>query len=150
MLDTNVLLHYQPPAQVIWSDIVGHSPVRLIVPLRVVEELDEKKYARKDALASVARSILPWLETVVAATDKPGVVRDGVTAEVLVEPASRRRVLDADREILDTCLELMRFGAQPVTLVTGDTAMLLRARGESVSTAKMPDRFRRQLNDDGR
>jgi hypothetical protein len=38
----------------------------------------------------------------------------------------------------------MRFGVQPVTLVTGDTAMLLRAQAESIATAKMPDKFRRQ------
>jgi hypothetical protein len=144
VLDTNVLLHYQPPAQIVWSEVVGRSPVRLIIPLRVVEELDEKKYARRDSLASVARSILPWLEKAMGPAGAPGVIRDGVTAEVLVEPGNRRRPADADREILDTCLELTRFGTQPVTLVTGDTALLLRGQAESITTAKMPDKFRRQ------
>jgi hypothetical protein len=94
VLDTNALLHYQSPAQVVWSEVVGRSPVRLTVPLRVVEELDEKKYARRESLAAVARSILPWLEGVVGATGDPGVIRDGVTVEVLVEPGNRRRLAE--------------------------------------------------------
>jgi predicted ribonuclease YlaK len=73
-----------------------YRSVRLVIPLRVAEELDEKKYARRNSLASVARSILPWLEQVVGTKGDPGLVREGVTAEVLIEPAPRRRLRDAD------------------------------------------------------
>lgn len=43
VLDTHVLLHFLPPDQIDWQKVVGASPVRLVLPLRVVEELDEKK-----------------------------------------------------------------------------------------------------------
>src|SRR3954447_7081743 len=40
VLDTTVLLHYQEPTKVPWREILGSPQTRLIVPLRVVEELD--------------------------------------------------------------------------------------------------------------
>jgi len=51
VLDTNTVLHYQRPDSVPWIDVIGRSPVRLVVPLRVVEELDAKKYGNNVVLA---------------------------------------------------------------------------------------------------
>jgi predicted ribonuclease YlaK len=144
VVDTHVLLHYEPPWQVIWPEVVGRSPVRLVVPLRVVEELDAKKYARRDELAGAARILLTSLEEAVAASSGPNAIREDVTIEVPIEPGFRRRPEDADREILDSCLELKQFGGHEVTLVTGDTAMLLRAQSESIQTMKMPEKYERQ------
>jgi hypothetical protein len=48
VLDTHVLLHYEPPESVDWPAIVGVSPVRLLLPMQVVDELDEKKYTGSD------------------------------------------------------------------------------------------------------
>src|SRR5205814_6231219 len=42
VLDTHVLLHYRLFDEVDWPTLVGAKPVRLVVPLRVVEELDER------------------------------------------------------------------------------------------------------------
>jgi PIN domain len=44
ILDTNVLLHHQLPDSVAWREVIGQESVRLVIPLRVIEELDEKKY----------------------------------------------------------------------------------------------------------
>jgi hypothetical protein len=43
VLGTNVLLHYQPPAQIPWRRLLKVSLAQLVLPLRVVEELDAKK-----------------------------------------------------------------------------------------------------------
>ena len=59
VLDTNVLLHYQPVAELPWTSIAGRELLRLVLPLRVIEELDQKKYSRRDDLAARARRILP-------------------------------------------------------------------------------------------
>jgi hypothetical protein len=45
VLDTNILLQYEEPSKVPWRDVLAVQSVRLIVPLRVVEELDAKKYS---------------------------------------------------------------------------------------------------------
>ena len=50
-----MLLHYVPPDQVKWSKVVKSSPLRLTIPLRVIEQLDEKKYTARDDLAGRAR-----------------------------------------------------------------------------------------------
>jgi hypothetical protein len=46
VFDTNVLLHYQPLDQIDWLTELDERAVRL-VPLRVLQELDEEKHAAK-------------------------------------------------------------------------------------------------------
>lgn len=63
MIDTNVRLEHLPPEQVKWSEVVKASLVRLVIPLRVLEELDEKKYTARDDKADWARRLLRMLWT---------------------------------------------------------------------------------------
>jgi predicted ribonuclease YlaK len=141
--DTNVLRHYQPPAEIDWAGVVGGSPVRLVVPLRVIEELDAKKYARRDDLAGRARSVLPILQRTMGNAGARGQLRKAVTVEVPIDPGTRFRPLDADEEILETCHELRQFSGRPVALVTGDTGMTLRAEAQESQVASMPDKYLR-------
>ncbi len=71
VLDTHVLLHYTPPAEVPWPAVVGQPDVRLVLPLRVIEELDEKKYTARDDLADRARRLLSQLQSSVMAWRHP-------------------------------------------------------------------------------
>ncbi len=144
VLDTNILLEFLPPDQVPWAEVLGLSPIRLVVPLRVVEELDAKKYARRADLAERARRILPQLETAIGKGGIPGQLRDGVTIEVPVDRGSRFRPMDADEEILDTCRELRQLTTQAVTLVTADTAMRLRAEAQALAVTRLPDAYLRR------
>jgi hypothetical protein len=61
IIDSNVWLECEPPDQIKWASIVNES-ARLMVPLRVIEEVDAKKYEPKERLRDVARRILPWIE----------------------------------------------------------------------------------------
>lgn len=143
VLDTHVLLHYQPPEQIPWPKVVGHPHVRLVVPLRVVEELDEKKYARRDDIADRARRLLPRLEAVLGPAGAPGELRESVTIEVPVDSGPRRRPANADEEILDTCRELRQLTGREVSLVTGDTSMRLRGEARGLRVVKMPAEYER-------
>lgn len=130
MLDTNSLLHYEPPESIPWTNIVGRSPVRLVIPLRVIEEVDAEKYSPSRRLRDRARSVLPHIADRVGLWGDSVPLAEGVTLEVLVEPGRRERPEDADEEILDICRELWDFSGRPeggVTLVTNDIAMRLRA-----------------------
>jgi hypothetical protein len=139
ILDTNVLLHHQLPDSVAWRDVVGKESVRLVIPLRVIEELDEKKYSASDKLRARARERLPKLYAMVGAGGLPKPLKDDHgTIEVFIEPGPRTRPADADTEILDTAHDLRRLSRQVVTIVTGDTAMRLRAEAEGLATAVMP------------
>ena len=144
VVDTNVLLHYRPPAQVPWPQIVGTSPVRLVIPLRVVEELDLKKWGHNNKLATRARNLLPSLQRALGRGGTPGVLRDDVTVEVPVPSQPRHRPIDADEEILATCEELTLFSGAPAILITGDTSMTIRAEASAISVKAMPARFERQ------
>ena len=42
ILDTNALLQYLPPWQIPWPELLQRPDVRLVTPLRVIEELDAK------------------------------------------------------------------------------------------------------------
>jgi rRNA maturation endonuclease Nob1 len=144
VLDTHVLLHFQPPDQVDWPSVIGAQEVRLVLPLRVVEELDEKKYTARDDLADRARRLLSRLRTQLApAAGGPTRMRDGVTIEVPVDDGPQRRTLHADQEILDTCRELQSDG-QAVVLVTDDAGMDLRAASVGIRVVAMPEQYLRR------
>jgi rRNA-processing protein FCF1 len=146
VVDTNVLLHYQLPDQIDWSAVVAHAEVRLVIPLRVIEELDAIKFSGQRAARDKARSLLPKLRALVGAKGYPKSLREGATIEIFVEPGPRPRVpaADADTEIIETAHDLARLTRRQVTIVTGDTGMSLRAETEGITVIMMPDRYRRE------
>jgi hypothetical protein len=143
VIDTNMLLEFLPPDQVPWTELLGADTVRLIIPLRVVEELDMKKYSNSKRLAERARALLPKLEGWVRPTGEAGQLRPGTTIEVLIEPGDRNRPDDADQEILTTCLDLGQYGGSKPRLVTADTAMRLRAGALGIDVRRLPEQYRR-------
>jgi hypothetical protein len=143
VLDTNVLLHYLPVTDIPWQEIVNERVVRLVVPLRVIEELDAKKYSQRADLADRARRLLPQLESIVGAKGEPREVRPGITLEIPADTGMRDRPTDADGEILAVCTELQQLTGRPASLVTGDTGMQLRAQARDISVVKMPEKFLR-------
>ena len=144
VVDSNILLEHVAPADVNWQEVVRADQIRLVVPLRVVEEVDAKKYVRRSDLADRARRALPALQKVIGAGGAPGKLREGVTIEVPVDPGPRRRPDDADREVLDTCHEMRQLSGGSVGLVTADTGIRLRGEGEGVTVAPMPAKYERQ------
>lgn len=144
VLDTHVLLHFQPPEQVDWKRVVGADAVRLVLPLRVVEELDEKKYMARRGLADRARRLLTQLRTQAAESDGgPIAVREGVVLDFYVDQEPRRRTLDADQEVLDTCMTIASTGST-MGLVTDDAGMELRARACRIQCFRMPLKYLRR------
>ena len=146
VLDTNSLLHYLPPDQVKWREVIGESTVRLVIPLRVIEELDEKKYTARDDLAGRARGLLSRLRRQLVETAYGPVPLDesgAVTIEVFVDEDPRRRTQDADEEVLETC-ETLQLGEQSLVLVTGDTGLTIRARARCIETVEMPEGYLRR------
>lgn len=139
VVDTNILLHYKPLDELPWHDITGSAQVRIVLPLRVIEELDQKKYAPRRDLASRSRRLLPQLRSWIGAAGAPGSIVKNVTLEIMVDPGPRQRPSDADEEILAACRELIQFGATRLSLLSGDTAMMLRAQAEGTAIMAMPD-----------
>lgn len=145
VIDTHVLLHFEPPEQVNWLRILGSSAVRLVLPLRIIEELDSKKYTSRSDLAKRARGIVSRLRTELGADPQMGVpLREGVTMEVYMPSGPRRRSVDADQEVLDDCRAILSTGTDRLVLVTDDAGLDLRARAFGVPTMPMPVRYLRE------
>jgi predicted ribonuclease YlaK len=115
----------------------------------VVEELDGKKYSNSAKLAPRARALLPLLEELVGDDGAARRLQEDVTIEVPVEPGPRSRPADADEEILAACVELSQLTGVAVTLVTGDTAMRLRARAQGTNVVALGDKYLRVREDGG-
>jgi predicted ribonuclease YlaK len=81
---------------------MGHEIVRLVIPLVVVDELDAKKYARREEFQQRARELVTLIDRYV--TDSPpdgySEIREGVTVEVLPDEPGHLRMASNDQEIL--------------------------------------------------
>jgi predicted ribonuclease YlaK len=140
IIDTNVLPHYKPPEQIDWASLLGDPRARLVLPLRVIEELDQKKYAsRRDDVPDRARRLLSQLWARLGrSAGGPVQLRGDITIEVPLDEGPRTRPIDADSEVLDLCEELRNVG-RDVVLATGDTGMSFRAVARRSRVVRMRD-----------
>jgi PIN domain len=142
VLDTHVLLHYCLFDEINWPSVVGGKEVLLIVPLRVIDELDEKKAARRPDIRERARTVIRHIE---ACLDRNGAVRAGVRLDIfgvgeVDRDAYRRPQLPADVEILDICEAVAAYaGSERTQLVSGDLGMRIRARERALRVLAMPE-----------
>lgn len=145
-VDSNVLLHCQRLDNVNWQAELNDE-ARVMVPLRVIEEVDGKKYGDSKRLRSVARQLLPWVESLFPSGD-PGPVplRDGATIELILADRPRYRPSDADEEVLDVAHDVVRFAGR-AELMTADTGMRVRARTEGLDVLFVPNEWRRPAGD---
>jgi hypothetical protein len=127
--------------------------MHVLVPLLVVDELDRLK--RNDQARTRARAALKMLNDVFArvsedhtisllrkADDTPG--PDGslglgpMTMELLFDPPDHERLPDPDAEIVDRALAVQSLAGRPVTMVTYDISMALRARYAGLKVVSPP------------
>ncbi|WP_189845403.1 PIN domain-containing protein [Streptomyces umbrinus] len=140
--DTNSLMHYQPPDAIDWAARVKAQAVRLVVPLVVIDELDRKQHEGSDKMAQRARSALRALDKFLDGA-RPGRVaplpgRAGVTIEILMDEPGHRREASADDEVIERGVLLAQITCAPVTVVTADTGMRLRATAAGLETLRLP------------
>ncbi len=149
VIDTHVLLHFEPPSQVDWLQLLDSRAVRLVIPLRVIEELDHKKYTARSRLAERARGIISWLRTGLGPDPQIGFpIREGVTMEVHMPSGPRNRGVDADQEVLDNCRTIRSAGADEMLLITDDAGLDVRARTYGIRTVPMPEKYLRKRQSD--
>ncbi len=131
VVDSNVLLQWHRPDHVNWAALVKIS-ARVMLPLRVIEEIDAKKYSGNARLRTRARNVLPWINGLFPEGDTgPVPLRPDATIELILEDRPRHRPDDADEEILDVSHRVVQFAGSG-KLMTGDTAMRVRAMTEGL------------------
>jgi len=147
VIDTMVLLQCQRLDQVKWSPVVGEE-ARVMIPLRVIDEIEEKKYSDSKRLRGRARRVTPWIDKHFA-EDSPGPVplTEGATIELIVAEEPRYRPDSADDEILAVARDVLKFAGR-MKIMTGDTGMRVRARTEGLDVLRLPDEWRIRDDDD--
>lgn len=139
--DTNGLLHYTRFDQLPWTERLKAAPVRLVIPIAVVDELDAKKYARREEFQQRARELLALIDRYVTTSPPDGYfrVQPDVTVEILPNEAGHLRAASNDQEILNRCELLYQATGNKVTLITGDSGMRISAQARAIDVLKLTD-----------
>jgi hypothetical protein len=158
VLDTNFYVEH--PTELKDTDLAAvtaaktpGSMMHVLVPMLVVDELDRLK--RDNQARSRARTALKMLDEVFKRVSKQnpmGLLRqednttgpDGlvglgrITMELLFDPPEHVRLPDNDGEIVDRAVAVQSLAGKPVTMVTYDKSMSLRARYEGLQEVWLP------------
>ncbi|WP_331740616.1 PIN domain-containing protein (plasmid) [Streptomyces cyaneofuscatus] len=137
VLDTSFFIEHEDKLRD--ADLFGladfEGMVRVAVPMTVVDELDRLKESRASKhVRWRARYGLSVLDRLLDGTSMLG----SVEVEVLPDPPGHVRLPDEDDEIVDRAFSLHLVAAGPVTLVTYDTGMALRAKVAGMPCMKLP------------
>jgi PIN domain-containing protein len=151
-LDTNTFLQFRSYNEIPWTGLVGSDSVRLVLAMPVLDEIEAKKHGQNRRLQKRARMVLPRIDKAFGEdgndyfqVEKDGKPMTGVTLEILRDPPGyRRSFTDMDAEFLDRVEFLQQAAGRPVTVVTGDTGMKIRARArlDGLKRLTLPDTYR--------
>jgi hypothetical protein len=146
--DTNMLNHWRQPGDILWSDVLkpqGEDTrlIRLVIPLRVIDELDGQKYGQGE-LAKRAATAIRYLERIFK-DSQPGQMvqlRPESTLEVWVDTDDRGS--DPDLSILRCAADLDNLHRETGTRVlTDDFGMRLRAQQVGLKVVRLPQDHRK-------
>jgi len=120
--------------------------VRLLLPMVVVDELDRlkenpqphKRWRAGQALRVITGTVGDGLWGQMARQNKGA--PQGVTLEVLVDPAGHHRLPIADDEIVERASAIAAVAGKPLTLLTSDTGQAMRGRHAGLGVVLMPSR----------
>lgn len=146
--DSNVLVHYRRYNELDWCSVVGSKDVRLVLPLIVIDELDDLKSRGRpvsDRAAGVLRAMQK--DRGEAAPEMRIDVREGVTMQILVDPPGHERRTNNDDELLTRAEYISAFVGERVTLVSGDYGMRLRAAARGLRYVEPPEDNRLSATD---
>ncbi|AHH98747.1 PIN domain-containing protein [Kutzneria albida] len=134
------------------------EPIHVLVPIVVVDELDNLKqhsnrYVRWRAgytlavLDRVCRSSMGPVrlqDEDFSALNTGGIPRGEVTIEVVLDPPGHRRLPINDDEIVARAVALQPLAAREITLVTYDTGQAMRGRSAGLKVAKLQKQLEKE------
>lgn len=141
-IDTNVFLEYAILHEIKWNDIV-EGPVRIVIPITVVNELDNLKNSERKRIRNRASAGLKLIEEVSLQKRHP------LYDVFLSEPSAsgfQKYDLDStvnDDRILLTILEYSE-SVEDCLLVSEDTGIRLKASGKSIKAVSPPIHYKLQ------
>lgn len=149
ILDTNVFHTWQRPDQIDWPTVLRgwketERTARLVVPLRVVDELDRQKYGNGFLAESATKAVRFLQQTLAGRAGESASIRANHTATLEVWTQTEDRSPDADLAILRCAMDLDVLRAGGARVVTGDLGMQLRAEHMDMQVRALPDDYRKK------
>lgn len=145
VLDTNVFMHSRLFTHLPWREITGSSRVLLLVPLVVIDELDDIK-DRGGEDARWARRVIKELQAI--APDGKGLgpfrIRENESLQFLDEPREHVRLARPDDEIVRQAEYFSGLTSSPLVVISRDRGMLLRAQSFDVAHLELDPSFDRR------
>ncbi|RFA07942.1 hypothetical protein B7R54_00975 [Subtercola boreus] len=139
VLDTNVLLHGRMFNELDWPTIVPSKKVKLLIPLVVLDELDNMKDRDKEfdkKARTVIRAFDPYLSDM--SPFGPHGVRRNVTIQFIDEPIGHQRWNRMDDEIVRQSVYFASACEGRFTVVSQDRGMRIRTRGVGIESSLLP------------
>lgn len=152
VLDTSVYLHDEKIENLDLGDLlqVREQPIHILIPMVIVDELDTLKQSGKREIRWRAAYTLAFINGCLdsatlhgrvrpedfSALAHGGIPRGEITAEVVLDRPGHNRLPIADDEIVDRALAIQRIAGRGVHVVTFDTGMQMRARGQDLTVYK--------------
>lgn len=153
-LDTNIFLEFKPITEINWLKELDASKVCLIVTSVVVQELDNHKSGNNSRLKKKARKWTAFLEKLDVGSDNA--IRQNVTLRLDLSEPNVDTFADynlsasvADDRLLAKIIEFAkRNEAHNVVVVSDDSAVHLKARGQNLSDSKLSEENRLEHESD--
>lgn len=143
--DTSAYIHGDKLEQVDIGGLLGLTPggpIRLLVPMAVVDELDNLKQSGKTHVRWRATYTTAVLHRVLGTEPtEPAPLHAGdlaVTVELLPDPPGHVRLPITDDEIIDRVAHARVLAGRQVTVITYDTGQALRARLAGLEALRLP------------
>ena len=144
VMDTNVYLHGEKQFDELnlHKLINSRRDLLLLVLMLNLDEIDKHKRGNdRREVKQRARATLRVVEDSLQIPGQVSVLHRGppgsVSAEVVADPPGHLRLPRADDELVDRAAAIAGIADQPVTFVTSDVGVLLRARGAGLEAVHL-------------
>ena len=141
VLDSNILLHYISFEEIPWQEELGCGEVTIVLTGMVLEEIDKKKDDEKGKIQKRAKSVASRFKEILIAG------KSGKYPIMFVESAyateDERRRFHLDRNDNQILFDIRKSGLDmaDITVVSSDTAMLLRAKQQGYKIYQLNDKY---------
>jgi rRNA-processing protein FCF1 len=141
VIDTNSWLHYQPPNQIDWRQLIGESQVIILVPYTILQELDEKKHSSRSEVvirraATATKFIARALET-----------NDLSFQFLSVSPQDwgngSLNPMVADDRLIAELLLFQKDHSCRIVVATSDISLRVKLRAFAIEAIEIPDDYKK-------
>ncbi len=148
LIDTNIVLHFQPIDQIDWLTITDCDDCIVVIAPILLRELEQQKiFNRSAALRARAGRMIDFLVQKMASPD-PIVLRPHVTLHFVDhEPAIDFAINRLVREVQDdhyiaSALDYQATTAETTFIASNDGGMALKLRARPIGNLRLPDALR--------